>query len=177
MGASNRQMKPNPPPIGRFHFTVHPLYCIFGGFSDPASPKIYDKFYSERGKSFSKRQRFWLSLPKSLGNGSGVERPVWSRSLRKFYRKHSITKIGKNNPTLRQGGKNLYPMPPKTQYQCLDSLPLAINTNHKSPRPHWWRGSELWPVHASAVIFPPKHCDTLWSAKIQRVLEGHRHIL
>ena len=51
MGASNRQMKPNPPPIGRFHFTVHPLYCIFGGFSDPASPKIYDKFYSERGKT------------------------------------------------------------------------------------------------------------------------------
>ena len=94
MGASNRQMKPNPPPIGRFHFTVHPLYCIFGGFSDPASPKIYDKFYSERGKtsewteqmskisktfgtvlinmdlgdwgkSFSKRQRFWLGLPKA----------------------------------------------------------------------------------------------------------------
>ena len=51
MGASNRQMKPNPPPIGMFHFTVHPLYCIFGGFSDPASPKIYDKFYSERGKT------------------------------------------------------------------------------------------------------------------------------
>ena len=51
MGASNRQMKPNPPSIGRFHFTVHPLYCIFGGFSDPASPKIYAKFYSERGKT------------------------------------------------------------------------------------------------------------------------------
>ena len=51
MGASNRQMKPNPPPIGRFHFTVHPLYCIFGGSSDPASSKIYGQILFRTGKN------------------------------------------------------------------------------------------------------------------------------
>ena len=89
MGASNRQMKPTPPPIGRFHFTVHPLCCIFGGFSDPASPKIYDKFYSERGdweKAFQNAKDF----------GSAYQKP------RKWFRSGKICLISKPQKILSQ---------------------------------------------------------------------------